>query len=141
MKAVIFYAHGGPEVFRYEEVPDPKPARGVVLIEVRATSINHLDLFLRRGIPGVRIPLPKIAGSDAAGVILEIGEDVTTVRVGQRVTVNPGISCGHCEFCAAGQGSQCLTYRIVGEHTDGAYAQLLAVPAHIVLPIPDSLSF
>jgi NADPH:quinone reductase-like Zn-dependent oxidoreductase len=141
MKAVIFHAHGGPEVLRYEEVPDPRPAQGEVLIEVRTTSINHLDLFLRRGIPGVRIPLPKIAGSDAAGIVREIGENATALRVGQRVTVNPGISCGHCEFCAAGQGSQCITYRIVGEHTDGAYAQLLAVPAHIVLPIPDSLSF
>lgn len=141
MKAVIFHTHGGPEVLRLEEVPDPKPGRDEVLIEVRATSINHLDIFLRRGIPGVRIPLPKIAGSDVAGIIREVGEDVTTVRAGQRVVVNPGISCGHCEFCAAGHGSQCATYRIIGEHTDGAYAQLVSVPAHLVLQIPDSVSF
>jgi NADPH:quinone reductase-like Zn-dependent oxidoreductase len=141
MKAVVFHEHGGPEVLKYEDAPDPKPGRGDVLIEVRATSINHIDIFLRRGMPGVRVPLPKIAGCDAAGIVREIGSDVSGLRVGDRVTINPGISCGHCEFCASGFGSQCTTYAMVGEHIDGAYAQLLRVPAHIVLPIPDSLSF
>src|SRR5436190_13091640 len=141
MKAVVFKQHGGPEVLEYTTVPDPKPARGEVLIEVKATSINHLDIFLRRGMPGIKIPLPKIAGSDASGVIRELGEDVSGLKIGQRVTINPGISCGRCEFCAAGFASQCNSYAMVGENTDGAYAELVAVPAHIVLPIPDSLSF
>jgi NADPH:quinone reductase-like Zn-dependent oxidoreductase len=141
MKAVVFHEHGGPEVLRYEDAPDPKPGRGDVLIEVKATSINHIDIFLRRGMPGVRVPLPKIAGCDAAGIIREVGPDVSGLKVGDRVTINPGIGCGHCEFCASGFGSQCTTYAMVGEHIDGAYAQLLRVPAHIVLPIPDSLSF
>jgi NADPH:quinone reductase-like Zn-dependent oxidoreductase len=87
------------------------------------------------------VPLPKIAGCDAAGIIKEVGSDVSGLKTGDRVTINPGISCGHCEFCASGFGSQCTTYAMVGEHIDGAYAQLLRVPAHIVLPIPDSLSF
>jgi NADPH:quinone reductase-like Zn-dependent oxidoreductase len=91
--------------------------------------------------PGVKVALPKIAGCDAAGIIREVGADVTTFRPGDRVTINPGISCGHCEFCAAGFGSQCTTYAMVGEHIDGAYAQLLKVPAHVVMRIPDSLSF
>jgi NADPH:quinone reductase-like Zn-dependent oxidoreductase len=86
------------------------------------------------------VPLPKIPGSDAAGIIRAVGEDVTAVKVGQRVTINPGISCGHCEFCAAGNASQCLTFTIVGEHSDGTYAELITVPAHIVLPIPEKLS-
>src|SRR5262245_40902492 len=141
MKAVLFHAHGGPEVLQYEDAPDPKPGRGEVLLEVKATSINHIDIFLRRGMPGVRVPLPKIAGCDASGIIRELGADVSGLKVGERVTINPGISCGHCEFCAAGFGSQCSTYAMVGEHTDGAYAQLVRVPAHIVLPIPDSISF
>jgi len=141
MKAVLFHEHGGPEVLKYEDAPDPKPGRGDVLIEVKATSINHIDIFLRRGMPGVRVPLPKIAGCDAAGIIKEVGPDVSGLKPGDRVTINPGISCGHCEFCASGFGSQCTTYAMVGEHIDGAYAQLLRVPAHIVLPIPDSLSF
>jgi NADPH:quinone reductase-like Zn-dependent oxidoreductase len=141
MKAVVFHQHGGPEVLRYEDVPNPAPARGEVLIEVKATSINHLDIFIRRGIPGVQVSMPKIAGSDAAGLIRELGPDVAGLKVGQRVTINPGISCGRCEFCAAGFGSQCVSYTIVGEHVDGAYAELVKVPAHVVLPIPDSLSF
>src|SRR5438477_4891501 len=91
--------------------------------------------------PGIKVPLPKIVGSDAAGVIREVGPDVSGLSVGQRVTINPGISCGRCEFCAAGFGSQCASYAMVGETRDGAYADLVAVPAHIVLPIPDSLSF
>ena len=141
MKAVVFHQHGGPEVLRYEEVPDPNPGRGEVVIEVRATSINHIDIFLRRGMPGVKVPLPKIAGSDAAGIIREVGPDVSGLSTGQRVTINPGVSCGRCEFCSAGFASQCASYHIIGEHSDGAYAQLVKVPAHVVLPIPDSMSF
>ena len=141
MKAVVFRQHGGPEVLRYEDVPEPVPGRGEVLIEVRATSINHIDIFLRRGMPGVKVPLPKIAGSDAAGIIREVGPDVSGLTAGQRVTINPGVSCGRCEFCSAGYGSQCVSYHMIGENTDGAYAQLVKVPAHIVLPIPDSMSF
>src|SRR5438094_7025069 len=98
-------------------------------------------MFLRRGMPGIKIPFPKIAGSDAAGIIRQLGPGVSGLTVGQRVTINPGISCGRCEFCAAGFASQCLSYAMVGENRDGAYAELLTVPAHIVLPIPDSLSF
>ncbi len=91
--------------------------------------------------PGVKVPLPKIPGSDASGIIREIGPDILDLKVGQRVTINPGVSCGRCAFCAAGFGSQCVSFHMIGEHTDGAYAELVKVPAHIVLPIPDSLSF
>src|SRR2546425_2551934 len=141
MKAVVFEKHGGPEVLEYEDVPEPNAGPGEVLIEVKATSINHIDIFLRRGMPGVKVPLPKIAGCDASGIIRELGVDVAGLKVGERVTINPGISCGRCEFCAAGFGSQCTTFAMVGEHTDGAYAELVKVPAHIVLPIPDTMSF
>src|SRR2546421_5603321 len=141
MKAVVFEKHGGPEVLEYTEVPEPKAGPGEVLIEVKATSINHIDIFLRRGMPGVKVPLPKIAGCDASGIVRELGAGVSGLKVGDRVTINPGISCGHCEFCAAGFGSQCTTYAMVGEHIDGAYAELVKVPAHIVLRIPESLSF
>jgi NADPH:quinone reductase-like Zn-dependent oxidoreductase len=141
MKAVRFHAHGGPEVLKYEEVPDPKAGPDEVVVEVRATSINHIDIFLRRGMPGVKVPLPKIAGCDAAGVIREVGSGVSDLKPGDRITINPGISCGHCQFCAAGFASQCTTFRMVGEHIDGAYAQFVKVPAHIVLGIPDSMSF
>jgi NADPH:quinone reductase-like Zn-dependent oxidoreductase len=141
MKAVVFNQHGGPEVLRYVDVPDPRPGPGEVLIEVKATSINHIDIFLRRGMPGIKVPLPKIVGSDAAGVIRELGQDVSGLTSGQRVTINPGITCGHCEFCSAGFGSQCVSWAMVGENRDGAYAEFVVVPAHIVLPIPDHISF
>jgi len=141
MKAVVFSQHGGPEVLHYTDVPDPKPGPGEILIEVKATSINHIDIFLRRGMPGVQVRMPKIAGSDAAGVVRELGAGVSGLKIGQRVTINPGIACGHCEFCAAGFGSQCTSWAMVGENRDGAYAEFVAVPAHIVLPIPDSMSF
>src|SRR5215471_718529 len=141
MKAVIFNQHGGPDVLQLADMPDPKPARGEVLIEVKAASINHLDIFLRRGMPGIKVPMPKIVGCDAAGIIREVGSDVVGLKTGQRVTINPGISCGHCESCAAGFGSQCSSWGMVGETRDGAYAELIAVPAHIVLPIPDSMPF
>src|SRR5262247_4186492 len=131
MKAVVFNQHGGPEVLQYVDVPDPRPGPGEVLIEVKATSINHIDIFLRRGMPGVKVPLPKIVGSDAAGIIRELGRDVSGLTAGQRVTINPGISCGRCEFCAAGFGGQCVSYAMVGENRDGAYADFVAVPAHI----------
>jgi NADPH:quinone reductase-like Zn-dependent oxidoreductase len=141
MKAVVFNQHGGPEVLQYVDVPNPRPGRGEVLIEVKATSINHIDIFLRRGMPGIKVPLPKIVGSDAAGIIRELGRDVSGLMPGQRVMINPGIACGHCEFCSAGFGSQCVSWAMVGENRDGAYAEFVVVPAHIVLPIPDHISF
>ncbi len=141
MKAVLFHKHGGPEVLRSDEVPNPTVSPREVLIEVHAASVNHLDIFARRGMPGVKLPLPHIPGADAAGVVLETGSEVEGVQPGQRVTINPGISCGRCEFCAAGFGSQCITYHMVGENIDGSYAELLKIPQHNVLPIPDEMSF
>ncbi len=139
MKAVRLHEHGGPDVLRMEEAPDPSLSPDGVLIEVRAASVNHLDLFVRRGMPG--ISLPRIPGADAAGIVREVGADVRGLEPGRRVTINPGVSCGRCDFCAGGNGSQCLTYRIFGEHMDGSHAELIAVPAHNVLPIPDDLDF
>src|SRR5215470_10413226 len=121
MKAVVFHQHGGPEVLQYTDVETPSPGPFDVLIEVKATSINHIDIFLRRGMPGVKIPMPKIVGSDAAGIVREVGPEVAGLSAGQRVTINPGISCGRCEFCSAGFGSQCVSYSMVGESRDGAY--------------------
>src|SRR5499427_7280531 len=141
MKAVVFNQHGGPEVLQYVDVPDPRPGPDEVLIEVKATSINHIDIFLRQRMPGIKVPLPKIVGSDAARIIRELERDVSGLMPGQRVTINPGITCGHCEFCSAGFGSQCVSWAMVGENRDGAYAELLVVPAQIVLPIPDQISF
>jgi len=142
MKAVMFHDHGDSGVLSLQETPDPIIAEDEVLIEVRAAALNHLDIFLRRGIPGITLPLPHILGSDASGIVRDRGRKVDPdLALGTRVVVNPGISCGKCEFCSAGFGGGCRTYQIVGEHTQGSYAQLLKVPAANVLPLPEHLGF
>lgn len=141
MKAVRFHEHGGPERLRFEEIDEPKCGPGDILVEVKAASVNHLDVWVRKGMPGMKIPLPRIPGSDAAGVVVETGSGTAGPKVGARVLLNPGLTCGRCEFCAGGEGSLCRTYVIFGEHRDGTYAERIAVPAHNCIPIPDALSF
>ncbi len=140
MRAAIFHEHGGPERVRIEEVARPVAGPGEVLVEVRAAGLNHLDLWVRRGIP-IETTMPHIGGSDVAGVIVEVGEGVDAGRVGQRVVVNPSLWCGHCRECARGEESMCATYRILGEHTDGGFAEYVAATADRVYAIPDELSF
>jgi NADPH:quinone reductase-like Zn-dependent oxidoreductase len=127
VKAVRIHQHGGPEVLRLEEIPPP-----------RAASVNHLDLFVRRGMPGIPVEFPRILGSDAAGEVLEDGGGW---KAGDRVLVNPGSSCGRCRFCVGGDPSMCPQYRILGEHLDGTYTQQIALPPEQLLPLPEGLSF
>ncbi len=140
MRAAIFHEHGGPEVVRIEEVERPRPGAGEVLVEVRAAGLNHLDLWVRRGIP-IETTMPHIGGSDVAGVVAEVGEGVDAGRVGERVVVNPSLWCGRCRECARGDESMCERYRILGEHTDGGFAEFVAAPADRAYPIPEGLSF
>jgi len=141
MKAAYFEEHGGPEVLRIGSLDDPTPRRGEVLIEVKATSLNHLDLFVRRGMPGIKIELPHVLGSDASGVVAEVGEGVDTVSVGDRVLVDPSLTCGRCEYCVRGDSPLCRTFRVIGEHCWGGYAEKLVVPEQNVIRIPDHFSF
>lgn len=139
MKAVRIHQFGGPEVLTYEDIPDPKPRKDQVLVRVKACSLNHLDLWVRMGLPGVK--LPHILGSDAAGEIAEIGEYVTGLKTGQRVIVAPMHFCGHCPKCLAGVQNQCREFTVMGNAVDGGNCELFAVPAVNVIPIPDSLDF
>ncbi|MBI3273234.1 MAG: zinc-binding dehydrogenase [Planctomycetes bacterium] len=141
MKAVRIHEHGGPEKLLLEDAPRPEPRAGEVLLRVHAAALNHLDLFVRRGMPGVRVAFPRIPGADAAGVVEAVAPDVTSVRVGQRVLVNPGVSCGQCEFCASGEGSLCVSYRLLGESGDGTYAEYVALPARNCLELPAGMGF
>lgn len=141
MKAIYFTEHGGPEVLTYGDFEEPAADRGYVVIDVKAASVNHLDLFVRRGMPGLKIPLPHIPGSDAAGVVSAVGEDVTALSVGDRVLMNPSVSCGQCGFCVGGDASLCETYQLIGETTQGTCCERIAIPARNAIPIPDSLSF
>lgn len=141
MKAVLFREHGGPEVLRYTEVQDPVAGAGEVLIRVRACALNHLDLWVRRGMPGISIPMPHIGGSDIAGEVAEIGAGVTNVKVGDRVLLSPGISCGRCVHCLRGDDNLCRQYTLFGYGVDGGYAEYLRSPAANVIPIRGSFSF
>jgi len=141
MKAIYYDEHGAVDVLRYGDVEQPRPKRDGVVVDVKAASVNHIDLFLRRGLPGLKIPLPHIPGCDAAGVVSEVGEDVTNVSVGDRVLMNPSVSCGHCEFCDRGDASLCSTYTLIGETTDGTFCEKIAIPSVNAIPIADSMSF
>jgi NADPH:quinone reductase-like Zn-dependent oxidoreductase len=139
MKAVRIHQFGGPEVLTYEDVPDPQPRKDQVLVRVRACSLNHLDIFVRKGLPGIK--LPRIPGSDVAGEIVEIGEYVTGFKTGQRVLLSPMHYCGHCVKCVAGLQNYCREFTVLGNGVDGGDCELIAVPAANVIPIPDSLDF
>jgi NADPH:quinone reductase-like Zn-dependent oxidoreductase len=141
MKAVLFYEHGGPEVLRYEDFPTPEPGPEDVLIQVKAAALNRLDLFVRQGWPGLKLAYPHIPGADAAGVVVAVGERVQDVAPGDRVVVNPTLSCGHCEFCMRGEDQLCADFRLLGEHVRGSYAEYLAVPARNVVKVPDGFPF
>jgi NADPH:quinone reductase-like Zn-dependent oxidoreductase len=141
MKAAIFRQHGGPEVFEYTDVPDPVLRADEVLVEVKACALNHLDIFVRNGLPGIEIPRPHILGNDVAGVVREVGELVTWVKPGDEVMVQPGVSCGHCEACLSGQDNLCREYDIVGYRRNGGYAELVAIPCVNLIPKPGGLSW
>jgi NADPH:quinone reductase-like Zn-dependent oxidoreductase len=141
MKAVIFHQHGGPEVLEYAEVPDPTIKGNEVLVEVKACALNHLDIWVRGGMPGIEIPLPHILGNDVAGVVREVGELVSWVQVGDEVMLQPGVSCGHCLECLSGRDNLCRDYDILGYRRDGGYAELVAAPAVNVIPKPKNLNW
>ena len=141
MKAILFRQHGGPEVLQYADVPDPEPRPNEVLVRVRACALNHLDLWVRGGLPNVPIPLPHIPGSDVAGEIVKIGSEVTTVRVGQNVVLAPGVTCGKCAACISGQDNRCRQFTNLGYMIDGGCAEFVRAPEVNCLPFPENLSF
>jgi len=140
MKATVFHEHGPPDVLSYEDFETPKINSNQVLIKVKAVALNHLDLFVRAGIPGLNLEMPHILGSDISGEIVEVGKDVSnSLEVGQKILVDPSISCGVCEFCVRGEESLCSTYGILGEHSRGGYADYIAMDQRSVIPIPESV--
>lgn len=133
--------HGGREALLHEKVEDPVPRADEVLVEVRATGVNHLDIWVRKGVPGHRFPLPLIPGNEISGVVLETGECVENVSAGEEVVLAPGVSCGHCIACRSGRDHHCRKYGILGESRHGGYAERIVVPRDNVLPKPANLSF
>ncbi|MFB3918047.1 MAG: zinc-binding dehydrogenase [Terriglobales bacterium] len=139
MKAVRFHEFGGPEVLKYEDAPEPELRKDHVLVRVRACALNHLDLWVRKGLPGVK--LPHINGSDVSGDVAKVGEYITDLKEGQRVLLAPMVFCNHCEFCTRGVQNFCRNFTVLGNGVDGGNAEYIAVPRVNVIPIPDQLSY
>lgn len=142
MKAVTFHRHGGPEELCVEQVPDPEIGPGEVLIRVKACALNHLDIWIRRGIPNYHVPLPHISGSDVSGVIEQLNDGGgSSLSIGQRVFVSPGLSCWRCPECFGGRENLCQEFHVLGAKVKGGYAEYVKVAVINVMPIPGDLTF
>ncbi len=136
MRAALFRRHGGPEVLEIGDVPTPTPGPGEVQVRVSAVALNHIDLWLRRGLPSLKIALPHISGGDVCGVVSALGAGVRGVAEGRRVVLNPGLSCGRCRACLDGRDNFCPDYQLLGEHNWGGQAEFVVVPAANLVPVP-----
>lgn len=141
MRAIVIRAHGDPEALELRDTATPLPGPGEVQVRLHAAALNHLDIWVRRGIPGVRFPLPLVPGCDGAGVVSATGPGVRDIAVGTRVALQPGVSCGSCRECLRGQDQLCRHYGILGENRDGTLAQYVCVPRANLMPIAASLDF
>src|SRR5262249_23194704 len=141
MKAARIHEHGGPDALRIEDIPEPKLRADQVLVRVKACALNHLDLFVRAGIPGMKFTMPHILGSDIAGEVLAVGELCERVKPGWRVLLSPGTSCRQCEACLSGNDNLGRRFTMFGYGIDGGNCELLAAPEYSVIQIPDHMSF
>ncbi|MBI4587210.1 MAG: zinc-binding dehydrogenase [Candidatus Rokubacteria bacterium] len=141
MKAVYIAEHGGVDKLLYGELPDPVHEGSEVLVRVRACGVNHVDLWVRQGLPFLRVRLPFILGVDVAGEVVAVGPGARSVEVGTRVMLFPGISCGRCEHCLAGEDNLCPHYELLGKSLPGGYAQLVKIPSQNLIPLPATITW
>ncbi len=141
MKAVVIHQHGDPTVLHYTEVAEPHIRAHEVLVRVRACALNHLDLWVRKGLPGVSFPMPHILGSDVAGEVAKVGAEVSTVHLGQKVVLAPGVSCGKCPACVSGNDNRCREFTNLGYLIDGGCAEYVRVPEVNCMPYPENLEW
>ncbi|WP_132056846.1 zinc-binding dehydrogenase [Halorussus amylolyticus] len=141
MKAVQFTDHGDRDVIEYGDFPDPTPDRDEVLVDVKAGALNHLDVWTRKGLPGMDLDMPHIPGSDGAGVVLEVGADVTRFEPGDRVALAAAVSCGTCEYCRHGDTTMCVDFHVIGEHVPGVHAEMAAVPEDNLIEVPKGVDW
>ncbi len=141
MKAVQFTEHGDRDVIGYGDHENVEPGRKEVRIEMRAGALNHLDVWTRRGLPGIDLEMPHIPGSDGAGVVDSTGDEVTRFEPGDRVAVSAGVSCGECEFCRDGDRTLCVNYHIIGEHVRGVHSEYAVVPAENLVHVPEHVDW
>jgi NADPH:quinone reductase-like Zn-dependent oxidoreductase len=141
MSALVLEKHGTLNQVKLNTVPTPDLNCDGVLIRVKAAALNRLDLWVIEGWPGLKLEYPHVLGSDCAGVIVAVGSKVNGFVPGERVVVNPTLSCSHCSFCRDGRDNMCLSMAVLGEHTSGVYADYAAIPARNLLPIPDNVPY
>jgi NADPH:quinone reductase-like Zn-dependent oxidoreductase len=145
MKAIRFHTPGGPDVLRYEDAPEPTPGPGEALVRIHAASLNHLDLIVRKRGPN-RVGMPHTGGADGAGVVEALAEDVargptSRCKVGDRVAINPALSCGQCRYCRAGEQSLCASFGILGRDARGTFAEYISVPVTNLYALPGGVAF
>jgi NADPH:quinone reductase-like Zn-dependent oxidoreductase len=136
MKAVVIHGPGDLDVLRVEDIEEPRPGPGEVVLKVLCAGLNHLDLWVRKGRPGARLQASHVLGSDAVGTVAVVGAGVESPKVGEQVIINPALSCGHCEFCLRGEQSTCVSFGIMGLSRPGTFAEQVAVPAGNCHPRP-----
>jgi len=141
MKAVVIQQHGGLDRVKIDRVSQPEPTEDEVILKVRSAGLNHLDIWVREGRPGLKVSMPHVMGSDASGVVTAVGANVKNVNIGDEVILNPGLSCGSCEYCNRGEQSECISFGIVGMTRQGTFAEQVAVPARNVFPKPSHMNF
>ena len=141
MKVARIHQHGGPEVLAYEDAPEPQIKANEILLRVGACALNHLDLFVRGGIPGMKFDMPHILGSDIAGEVVDVGELCERVKPGWRVLLSPGLSCRQCAQCVSGNDNLCRRYTMFGYRVDGGNAEYIAAPEYSAIQIPDDMGF
>ena len=141
MKAVVIQEHGGLDCVEIDRVSEPEPTEDEVVLKVRSAGLNHLDIWVREGRPGLEVSMPHVMGSDATGVVIAVGANVTNVDIGDEVILNPALSCGSCEYCNRGEQSECISFGIVGMTRQGTFAEQVAVPARNVFLKPSHMNF
>jgi NADPH:quinone reductase-like Zn-dependent oxidoreductase len=141
MKTILFRQHGGPEVLEYADFPTPEPKEGEVLVHLWAAALNRMDVLVRNGWPGLKLELPHINGADGAGEVAELGENVTNLKVGDRVAINANLGCGTCEFCLNGQDNMCSNWHLLGETVRGTYAEYICLPIRQLYKLPKDFDF
>jgi len=140
MKAAVIHEHGDLDVLRVEDISEPRPGPGEVVLKVQCAGLNHLDIWVRKGRPGAKLQMPHVLGSDAVGVVAAVGEGVENPKAGEQVLIDPGLNCGRCEFCRRGEQSECVSFGIMGQSRPGTFAEQVVVPAANCHPKPPHLS-